>query len=61
MQAWALHLDSAYRVFELVDPIWLHAAVRQDPTAISREDRQGLESTVNLATWLEIYRPRLGL
>jgi asparagine synthase (glutamine-hydrolysing) len=61
MQARALHAESANRVFELVDRTWLDAALRQDPTAVSPEDRQGLEWTLNLATWLEIYQPRLDL
>jgi asparagine synthase (glutamine-hydrolysing) len=51
----------AHRVFELVDRGWLAAATGRDPADIGRPDRQGLEWTLNLATWLDIYEPRLAL
>lgn len=47
-------------VLDLVDRAWLDHATR--PSAvISAYDRQGLEWTLNLDAWLELYRPRLTL
>jgi asparagine synthase (glutamine-hydrolysing) len=51
----------AQRVFELVDRTWLAAATGYDPAAIPLADRQGLEWTLNLATWLDVYQPQLVL
>jgi asparagine synthase (glutamine-hydrolysing) len=50
-----------HRVFELIDRSWLGAATGRDPADIGRSDRQGLEWTLNLATWLDIYQPQLTL
>jgi asparagine synthase (glutamine-hydrolysing) len=50
-----------HRVFELIDRSWLGAATGRDPAAIGHADRQGLEWTLNLATWLDIYQPQLTL
>lgn len=47
-------------VLDLVDHAWLDRATR--PSAvISAGDRQGLEWTLNLEAWLDLYRPRLNL
>ena len=47
-------------VLDLVDRAWLDRATR--PTAVvSTTERQGLEWTLNLDAWLELYRPRLNL
>src|SRR6201991_656259 len=44
----------------LLDRAWLERATR--PSAVvSTLDRQGLEWTLNLETWLNVYRPRLTL
>jgi asparagine synthase (glutamine-hydrolysing) len=61
MQGRALLRQPAHPVFEIVDRIWLEGATRSDPRAIPVGDRQGLEWTLNLATWQEVYRPRLML
>jgi asparagine synthase (glutamine-hydrolysing) len=50
-----------HRVFELIDRSWLGAATGRDPADIGRSDRQGLEWTLNLATWFDIYQPQLTL
>jgi asparagine synthase (glutamine-hydrolysing) len=49
----------AHDVFELVDRAWLDAVTMADPADIVVADRQGLEWTLNLATWLDVYKPRL--
>ena len=51
----------AHCVFDLIDRGWLGAATGRDPADIGRADRQGLEWTLNLATWLDIYQPELTL
>jgi asparagine synthase (glutamine-hydrolysing) len=49
------------RMFELVDRSWLERATGRDPAAIAPAERQGLEWTLNLATWLDVYEPRIAL
>jgi asparagine synthase (glutamine-hydrolysing) len=51
------HRDHA--VFSIVNPTWVAEAVRQDPALISRAARHQLERTLDLATWLDIYRPHI--
>jgi asparagine synthase (glutamine-hydrolysing) len=46
-------------VFSLVDPNRLRDAVRQDPAAITLMARNGVELTLDLAAWLDIYRPQI--
>jgi asparagine synthase (glutamine-hydrolysing) len=47
-------------VLDIIDRTWLDRATR--PTAVvSTADRQGLEWTLNLDAWLDLYRPRLTL
>jgi asparagine synthase (glutamine-hydrolysing) len=58
-QARELLAQPADRVFDLVDRTWLVAATGCDPAAISPTDRYGLEWTLNLAIWLDVYRPQL--
>jgi asparagine synthase (glutamine-hydrolysing) len=58
-QSRGLLAQPGHRVFELVDRTWLVSAAGCDPAAISVADRQGLEWTLNLATWLDIYQPQL--
>jgi asparagine synthase (glutamine-hydrolysing) len=53
--------DESHDVFGLVDPAWLASATRHEPAEIAELDRQGLEWTLNLAAWLDLYRPRLAL
>jgi asparagine synthase (glutamine-hydrolysing) len=58
-QGRALLEQRGHDVFELVDMAWLNGATRADPAAMVMGERQGLEWTLNLATWLDIYKPRL--
>jgi asparagine synthase (glutamine-hydrolysing) len=59
-QARAVFEYSDDGVLDLVDRAWLDRATR--PTAVvSAADRQGLEWTLNLEAWLDLYRPRLSL
>jgi asparagine synthase (glutamine-hydrolysing) len=51
--------DRHHDLFALVDRDRLGAVTRRDPSLISALDRQGLEWTLDLATWLELYRPQL--
>jgi asparagine synthase (glutamine-hydrolysing) len=59
MQGRELLGQPAHPAFELIDRTWLDAATRCDPRAIPVDDRQGLEWTLNLATWLDVYQPRV--
>jgi asparagine synthase (glutamine-hydrolysing) len=58
-QAKELLSDPGHAVFSLVNPNRVRAAVAQDPAAISPETRHELDRIVDLATWLEIYRPEI--
>jgi asparagine synthase (glutamine-hydrolysing) len=53
------HRDHA--AFSLINPNWVSEAARQDPAAISAPARHGLERTLDLAAWLDIYRPQIAL
>jgi asparagine synthase (glutamine-hydrolysing) len=46
---------------ELVNRRWVDAAAQQDPTTMPTDVRHGIERTLNLSTWLDIYRPQLRL
>jgi asparagine synthase (glutamine-hydrolysing) len=48
-------------VFELVNRRWIDNAAQQDPTTMPPDVRHGIERTLNLNTWLDIYRPQLRL
>jgi asparagine synthase (glutamine-hydrolysing) len=58
-QGRALLDQRAHDVFELVDRAWLDAVTMADPADVVVAERQGLEWTLNLATWLDVYKPRL--
>jgi asparagine synthase (glutamine-hydrolysing) len=60
-QAKDLLVERGHAVFSLVDPKWVTKAVRQDPAAVDLAARHGLERTLDLAAWLEIYRPQIAL
>jgi asparagine synthase (glutamine-hydrolysing) len=51
------HRDHA--AFSLIDPNWLSETVRQDPAGIDDADRLGLERTLDLAMWVDEYRPQI--
>jgi asparagine synthase (glutamine-hydrolysing) len=51
-----LLVDSDHPVFGLISKAWLERAVtRETGPAV----RSGLERSLNLATWLDVHRPRL--
>jgi asparagine synthase (glutamine-hydrolysing) len=58
-QAAELLADRGHAVFSLVNPAWVHEAVRQDPTLIGPSARHQLERTLDIASWLDIYRPHI--
>jgi asparagine synthase (glutamine-hydrolysing) len=60
-QGRALLQQRAHEVFELVDRTWLDAVTSAEPAAVVVAERQGLEWTLNLATWLDVYKPRLDI
>jgi asparagine synthase (glutamine-hydrolysing) len=60
-QAKDLLAERGHRVFSLVNPKWVTAAAHQDPAAVSLTARHGLERTLDLAAWLEIYRPEIAV
>ncbi|MEU0138115.1 asparagine synthase (glutamine-hydrolyzing) [Streptomyces sp. NPDC006296] len=51
----------SHRVFDLVDPARLRRAADQDTPQISQASRSGLERTLDLALWLDMYSPELTL
>jgi asparagine synthase (glutamine-hydrolysing) len=53
------HRDHA--VFGLVDPDWVADAARRDPALLAQEARNQLERTLDMAIWLDIYRPAISL
>jgi asparagine synthase (glutamine-hydrolysing) len=48
-------------VFELVSREWLAAAVDIDTPQITQKSRRGLERALDLALWLDMYKPTLKL
>jgi asparagine synthase (glutamine-hydrolysing) len=60
-QGHALLTGGDHDVFSLVDRRWLESATRPDPAGIGPLDRRGLEWTLNLAAWLDLYHPQLAL
>jgi asparagine synthase (glutamine-hydrolysing) len=53
--------DPANAVFDLLDRASLLNAVAQQPEAITPVARRGLERALDMAMWLDIYRPRIAL
>ena len=53
--------DPAHPVFDLVDRTWLAEQVRVDSTQVGRVGRMGLERILDLALWLDMYKPSLKL
>jgi asparagine synthase (glutamine-hydrolysing) len=51
--------DRTHCVFELMDRRRLLDAVAQAPEAITPRARHGLEQALDLATWIDTYRPQL--
>jgi asparagine synthase (glutamine-hydrolysing) len=58
-QAKELLADHDNPVFAIIWRNWLTEAVSLDPSKLDRRARQGLERALDLATWLDIYRPEV--
>jgi asparagine synthase (glutamine-hydrolysing) len=50
-----------HQVFDLVNRDWLVRAVEVDTPQITQASRKGLERTLDLALWLDMYQPTLKL
>jgi asparagine synthase (glutamine-hydrolysing) len=48
-------------VFDLVDPERLRQAAHRDTPVSSQAARRGLERTLDLAMWLDLYDPEVSL
>jgi len=48
-------------VFQLVDRNWLAGAIEADPSTMDALTRNGLDRTLDLYHWLDIYKPTLEL
>jgi asparagine synthase (glutamine-hydrolysing) len=51
--------NPAHPVFEIIDRHWLARAVAADTPQITRASRTGLERTLDLALWLDMYSPTI--
>jgi asparagine synthase (glutamine-hydrolysing) len=60
-QAAELLGERDHEVFALVSPTRLRAAVGQDPATIDPAKRQQLERTLDLAIWIDVYRPQIAV
>jgi asparagine synthase (glutamine-hydrolysing) len=58
-QAKELLIETDNPVFALVRRDWLVDAAAADTSALTQVTRHGLERTLNLAAWLDIYRPEV--
>jgi asparagine synthase (glutamine-hydrolysing) len=58
-QAKELVAAASHPVFEIIDRRWLEDSASWDPVRTPAHVRNGIEWTLNLATWLELYRPGL--
>ncbi|MFV0131205.1 asparagine synthase (glutamine-hydrolyzing) [Streptomyces sp. HMX112] len=60
-QAEELLSRPGHPVFDLVDRGRLQQAARRDTPQITQASRRGLERALDLATWIDLYRPALTL
>lgn len=58
-QARDLLASPSHRVFELVDRDRLKRAAHRELPQITQASRRGLERTLDLAVWLDLYDPEL--
>jgi len=58
-QAKELLTDHDNAVFALISRDWLADAVQADLTMADQQARHGLERTLDLAMWLDMYRPEV--
>ena len=60
-QAKDLLAQSAHPVFDLVDRDRLHRVAHRDTPVNTQSERRGLERALDLAVWLDMYRPDIEL
>ncbi|HKR48742.1 MAG TPA: asparagine synthase-related protein, partial [Pseudonocardiaceae bacterium] len=48
-------------VFALINRRWVDNATQRNPTTMPPDVRNSIERTLDLSTWLDIYRPQLRL
>jgi asparagine synthase (glutamine-hydrolysing) len=60
-QARELRGHRGHDVFRLIDEKWLSDAAQQDPATITASARNGIELALDLAAWLDRYRPQISL
>jgi asparagine synthase (glutamine-hydrolysing) len=60
-QAKDLLADRDSAVFELIDHDWVSDATQEDPATMTNQTRHGLERVLDLAVWLDNYRPEVRL
>ncbi|MFE1585898.1 asparagine synthase (glutamine-hydrolyzing) [Streptomyces sp. NPDC058737] len=60
-QAKDLLTRTGHPVFDLVDPGLLRRAAEREAPMSGQADRRGLERALDLALWLDLYRPELDL
>ncbi|GAA2617742.1 asparagine synthase (glutamine-hydrolyzing) [Streptomyces axinellae] len=53
--------DPSHEVFGIVSRPWLERAVKVDTPQITQASRRGLERALDLALWIDMYRPTLTL
>ncbi|MEV0947575.1 asparagine synthase (glutamine-hydrolyzing) [Rhodococcus sp. NPDC049939] len=53
--------DRSHPVFGLISPDWLSRAVAVDTPQVTPMSRRGLERTLDVAAWMDIYKPTLKL
>ncbi|MFJ4467134.1 asparagine synthase (glutamine-hydrolyzing) [Streptomyces sp. NPDC089424] len=53
--------EPSHPVFDLVSRAWLQDAVRSDHAGTTFASRHGLERTLDLALWMDMYRPTVEL
>ena len=53
--------NRSHPVFDIVSRDWLERAVRVDTPQFTQASRHGLERTLDLALWLDMYKPTLKL
>ena len=51
----------SHQVFDIVSRDWAERAVKADTPQISQASRRGLERTLDLALWMDMYQPTLTL
>jgi asparagine synthase (glutamine-hydrolysing) len=61
LQRQAAAIRPGHDALALIDRDWLASAVRRDPGTLGKPDRLGLERALDVATWLDLYRPTLNV